>query len=307
MSNYTDGKLDSFDQPTSLPESEEQEREWQERSRAWWEQNPMRYDWRAQIDAPEFSKEFYQEIDRRFFGLVKQFMPWRERPFDPLIDYEGLRGKDVLEIGVGNGSAAQLLASASGSFTGIDLTEYAVRSTSRRLEAFDLRGRIRQMDAEQMDLGDEEFDQIWSWGVVHHSSNPGKILKEMWRVLRPGGRAITMVYHRTFWNYWICAGLMRGVLMGRLRKLGSVNAVLQEWTDGALARFYTISEWRTVVSEFFDVEEVRIFGLKSEVVPLPGSRAKSALMSLMPDPVARFLTNRLRLGTFLVTVLNVRK
>jgi len=44
---------------------------------------------------------------------------------------------------------------------------------------------------------------VWSWGVIHHSANPANVLKEIQRVLRPGGRAITMVYYRGWWNYFV--------------------------------------------------------------------------------------------------------
>ena len=127
-------------------------------------------------------------------------MPWSRIPFDPLIDFEALRGMDVLEIGVGSGSHASLLARHARSFTGIDLTEYAVKSTRERFSRFELAGRIERMDAERMEFADGSFDLIWTWGVIHHSSNTRKILQEMHRVLRPGGKATTMV-QRNLWNY----------------------------------------------------------------------------------------------------------
>ena len=63
----TDQKLpQGFETPTALP-SEQIQAEWQGRNRAWWQGNPMRYDWTDKIPAAEFSREFYQEIDKRFF------------------------------------------------------------------------------------------------------------------------------------------------------------------------------------------------------------------------------------------------
>ena len=59
------------------------------------------------------------------------------------------------------------------------------------------------MDAEQLQFPDSSFDLIWTWAVIHHSSNTRRILEEMRRVLRPGGKAIVMVYHRTFWEYYV--------------------------------------------------------------------------------------------------------
>jgi len=91
-------------------------------------------------------------------------------------------------VGVGCGSHAQLLAPPrAGSYTGIDLTDYAVECTRRRFWAIGLDGRIQQMDAENMEFPDASFDFVWSWGVIHHSSDTRKALAEITRVLRPGG------------------------------------------------------------------------------------------------------------------------
>ena len=159
------------------------------------------YDWSTDLHSEEFSKEFFQEIDDRFFSNAQQYMPWRRRPFEALIDFDGLAEKDVLEIGVGNGSHAQLIAPHARSYWGIDITDYAVKSTSKRMECFGIDdARILRMDAERMGFADESFDFIWSWGVIHHSANTEQILREMRRVLRCGGSAVTMVYHRGLWN-----------------------------------------------------------------------------------------------------------
>ena len=83
----------------------------------------MRYDWNQQLGYEEFSKEFFEEVDRRFFDNAREFMPYKKIPFDPLINFDNLKDADVLEIGVGMGSHASLLAKYSRSFTGIDLTE----------------------------------------------------------------------------------------------------------------------------------------------------------------------------------------
>src|SRR5260370_38747581 len=98
-------------------------------------------------------------------------MPWRNVPFDAIIPFDDLRAKEVLEIGVGQGTHAQLFAPRCKSFTGIDLTANAVDMTSRRLKLFGFSGTILQMDAEAMNFVDNSFDYIWSWGVIHHSAD----------------------------------------------------------------------------------------------------------------------------------------
>lgn len=293
---------EGFRDPTVLPNTEAEHDRWQEGNRAWWESHPMRYDWRDPIPYPEFSAEFYREIDRRFFTEARKYLPWANRPFDALIDFAALPEQDVLEIGVGNGSHAQLLAAHAKSYTGIDLTGYAVQSTARRMECFGLKARILQMDAEQMDFPDQSFDFIWSWGVIHHSADTARILAGMRRVLRPGGLAITMVYHRCFWNYYVMTGLFHGVLRGRLFRGETLHGLMQKHTDGALARHYTLPEWRELTSRWFESEN-SVIGSKPELFPLPAGRCKKWLMDLTPDGISRLFLNRLGWGTFLISKL----
>jgi SAM-dependent methyltransferase len=295
-----------FGAPTALPQTAAQAEDWQEVNRSFWETNPMRYDWRNRIRHPEFSREYYREIDARFFDDAIQYLPWKEIPFDSVIDFDSLARKDVLEIGTGCGSHAQILAERARSFTGIDLTEYAVNSTSKRLETFGLKGTLLQMDAEKMSFPDESFDFVWSWGVIHHSSDTGRILREIRRVLRPGGTAVTMVYHRSVWHYYVFAGFFHGVLMGDLLKTRSIHKTVQRCTDGGLARYYTRAEWRELVDPILEVESIQVCGSKAQLLPLPGGRMKDRIIHGIPDEAGRFFTNDLRLGSFLVSSMRKR-
>lgn len=260
----------------------------------------MRYDWRESVDRPEFSRPWFEEIDSRFFGEIRKVAPWCRMPFDDLIPFEDLKTKSVLEIGVGMGSHAQLLASHVGSYVGIDLTTYAVKATSMRLKAFNLPGQVVQMDAERMSFPDASFDFVWSWGVIHHSSNTQAILHEMRRVLRPGGRAVVMVYHRGWWNYYVVGGMLLGLLRGSLFQTRSLHKTVQQATDGALARYFTGGSWREFVREDFRVNWTCVRGNKADVFPLPSGRFKRALMSMTPDAMSRFFTNRCWMGSFLI-------
>lgn len=296
-----------FDGPTALPQSPNQHHAWQEANRAWWEANPMRYDFSESLVAVEFSREFYQEIDRRFFSDVRTFMPWSSVPFDPLLNFESLKNKDVLEVGVGSGSHGQLIAPHCGSYTGIDLTDYAIKSTSKRFQQFltptDLnRVRLRQMDAEEMDFANDSFDLIWSWGVIHHSAHTRKILEEFRRVLKPGGTAVIMVYHRSFWNYYVMSTLS-GLARGNSFERFSFHVSRQKMIDGAIARYYTVSEWKALSADLLLTTDVRVYGSKAELIPLPSGKLKQCVRAIIPDCLSRFLTNRCRMGMYLVSVL----
>ena len=106
-------------------------------------------------------------------------------------------GRDVLEIGVGMGADHLEWAKASPrSLAGVDLTEKAVELTRARLSYARLSSDLHVADAERLPFADERFDLVYSWGVLHHSPDTARAVRELIRVLRPGGTARVMIYHR---------------------------------------------------------------------------------------------------------------
>lgn len=307
----TDGvfgaKAPGFNNPIQRPADEAQRYIWQRANEAWWTAAPMRYDWQAHIPFPKHSREYFAEIDTRFLASVHAFMPWRRLPFDGQIPYDTLPSLDVLEIGTGFGTHASLIAPHARSYTGIDLTEPAVEATRTRMEQMGLTStRVLRMDAEDMTFPDDSFDYIWSWGVIHHSADTRRILEQMHRVLRPGGRTNVMVYHRSFWKYYVFDGLLKGLAQGLLFRRGSLVGVSQAQADGAIARFYRPKEWEALCGDLFRIEAVEVGGLKSDVLPLPPGYLKHALLRYVPDSLSRFFTNRLRWGYFLMVEMTKR-
>ena len=300
-------KVGGFASPTQRPASEDERVKWQEMNRAWWSSTPMRYDWGQEIQYPEHSREYFAEVDARFFASARPYMPWRELPFDQEIPFAELPDLDVLEIGVGQGSHAGLIAPRARSFTGIDITEPAIAATLKRIEQLGLKNaRVMQMDAEDMAFPDNSFDYIWSWGVIHHSADTRRILEQMHRVLRPGGRANVMVYHRSAWKYYVVDGLLKGVFQGGLLKGQSLHDVNQSATDGAIARYYRMDEWRALAGDIFRIDEFRVTGLKSDVIPIPRSGLKTVIERTLPDGLTRFFTNTLQWGSFLTVHMTKR-
>ena len=253
------------------------------------------------IEALKAGNERYRDPKRL---LVHGAQHWSQNYEDGMIAEifrrVGMTTRTFLEIGVGNGSHAQLLATYAKDFTGIDLTDYGVNSTSRRIEIFGLNNaRILQMNAEELKFENNSFDLIWSWGVVHHSANPRRILKEIHRVLKPGGVFKAMVYYRSFWSYYAFA-ILTGVFKGYFFKGDSLHEAAQKITDGAIARSYSREEWRQELGGAgLKCEDIRILGLKSAILPIPGSRLKYAILEMVPNRISRFMTNNLRMGSFI--------
>jgi 2-polyprenyl-3-methyl-5-hydroxy-6-metoxy-1,4-benzoquinol methylase len=253
----------------------------------------MSYDWRGTNPAPEGTLEFFEEIDRRFFHASPFFRG--ERPFAGLIPFAELRGKRVLEIGCGLGSHSQLLAEAGARLTSIDLTPRAIELTTRRLALYDLPSDVREMDAERMDFADAEFDFVWSWGVIHHSAHTDKIVREIARVLKPGGEFRFMVYHRRAFDTY--TKIVRGLLTGKPLRGMSMDDILSYYTDGYLARFYNRNQLTQLIEENgLKSEKISVLGQTSELVPLPGNgvlgRLKYRLVPKIPASVAESILSR---------------
>jgi ubiquinone/menaquinone biosynthesis C-methylase UbiE len=301
MADFTD-KAAGFAAPTQLPASDGERVAWNDANKAWWEHHPMRYDFSAALRSREGELAFFREIDSRFFAAARDFGKADEAPFSTLIPFEFIRTREVLEIGVGMGSHAQLLASACVRYTGIDLTEYATQTTRRRLELHRAaNATIMQMNAEEMSFADASFDYVWSWGVIHHSADTPRVMREIRRVLRPSGRATIMVYYRSLWYRYVYAGLCHGILKGQLFRERSLDRVMQRTIDGALARFYSERELRAMcVESGFRVDRIRVLGMRTDLVLLPPGRVKDWVLKLVPRGVSRFLTSTCRFGYFIV-------
>jgi len=91
----------------------------------------------------------------------------------------------ILEVGCGRGFLTRHVQSIASDTTGIDLNAQAIANAV----ATDL----RVMDACRLEFDDQTFDQIYSFHAIEHIPDLSRALREMDRVLKPGGR-ILLVY-----------------------------------------------------------------------------------------------------------------
>ncbi|NKD45782.1 class I SAM-dependent methyltransferase [Haematospirillum jordaniae] len=168
---------------------------------------------------PDGSMERVEIGTRRFYELADYvFFRWNEPlhdvtgKFGRIFDYERFRGKKVLEIGCGMGCMASQWASHGANITAIDLNPVAIEKTTRRFELFGLKGDIREVDAETLPFADATFDLVYSWGVIHHTPGIEQAAREIFRVLKPGGRLALMLYNRDSVLYKYFVSYQEGVL-----------------------------------------------------------------------------------------------
>ena len=84
-----------------------------------------------------------------------------------------------------------------------EITNKAIEYTKKRLELFNLQGELSIADAEKLPFKENQFNFIWSWGVIHHSKSTENILREIHRVLSKGGVCKVMVYNKNSLRYYL--------------------------------------------------------------------------------------------------------
>jgi len=155
-----------------------------------------------------------QGTDQERYAQVSKLRYELEPYLCPFARFEEAQDKDVLEIGVGMGSDHQKLAEARPrSLRGLDLTDRALEHTRQRFQAFGLHSELASGNAEKLTFADNSFDFVYSWGVIHHSPDTPQAAREILRVLRPGGVARVMIYHRRSpvgWMLWTRYALLSG-------------------------------------------------------------------------------------------------
>jgi SAM-dependent methyltransferase len=231
----------------------------------------MSYDVDEPIAAEEGSPEYFRELDARVFAprVLRLTRGPDGRPFSRFVPFADLAGKDVLEVGCGSGFAVQLFVEAAARVTAVDLTDWAVETTKARLDAFGLRADVQRADGEDLPFADESFDFVFSWGVIHHSSDMEAALGELVRVCRPAGRLVLMIYNRHSLFFVIYRALARFLPLARRLGLHFEGARAGD-TEGLVVRHLTRAELRRLLEAHgLEVECVQPYGQDAELLPLP--------------------------------------
>ncbi|WP_159039665.1 class I SAM-dependent methyltransferase [Streptomyces sp. TP-A0356] len=150
-----------------------------------WSENPAGINHAA---APEGTPEFYEQMTRSRYAL----QPWLP---DLLRSWVPAGGR-VLEIGCGAGTDHSVIAGIARETAAIDLASRGARLTQKRLELEGRPGIAQVADAEDMPFPDQSFDGVYSFGVLHHTDHPERVVEEMWRVMRPGATFMVALYHK---------------------------------------------------------------------------------------------------------------
>ncbi len=188
-----------------------------------------------------------ERLSREWFERIEETR-YRLEPFiHAVAQFTRHHGKTILEVGVGAGTDHLQWARAGCDCHGVDLTESAIETTRRHLAIHGFESNLRRLDAEALPFDDATFDLVYSWGVIHHSEDPEKIVGEIHRVLKPGGLFIGMMYNRhsiAVARLWVRHGLLGG------RPWRTFRDIAWHHVESAGTKAYTRSELAALFKAF---------------------------------------------------------
>jgi ubiquinone/menaquinone biosynthesis C-methylase UbiE len=178
-------------------------------------------------------------------------------------------GSHVLEVGCGVGLDSARMAQHGLRVTAVDLTVVGPATAARRAEASETDAAYLCADAERLPFPDATFDYVYSFGVMHHAPDTQKCIDEACRVLKPGGEALIMLYHRHSLNE-----VVHRILRVPFEERDELCPVV---------RRFTIAEVRAMFARFAsaEVHPDYVFG-----------EGYGALFRWTPLPIYRWLSRR---------------
>jgi 2-polyprenyl-3-methyl-5-hydroxy-6-metoxy-1,4-benzoquinol methylase len=189
------------------------------------------HDWKIAKSKPG-TAEFFEEIEE-----------YRYEKLDYLadaIDFERFSGKSILDVGVGVGNDLSRFARAGGIVTGVDLSKKSIELATANFRFRKLEGDFYKMNAESLQFPDNYFDAVFCHTVLHFTPNPDAMIREIHRVLKPGGEAILMTINRRSWMLF----------------LHRVMKVELDYLDAPVYHTFSISEFRELLCDFTNTRVV---------------------------------------------------
>src|SRR3984893_3260883 len=178
---------------------------------------------------PVGSRGFFDDLDQYHFEKLHHLLR--------LVDFDGYRGRSVLEVGCGAGVDLARFARGGAEVTGVDLAASAIQLATANFAQQGLHARFEVADGEHLPFPDNSFDLVYAHGVVQYAAHPEVLVNECHRVLKPGGQAVFQVYNRISW-------------LNALSKLMSVGL---EHDDAPVLLKFSIGEFRRLLTPFREI------------------------------------------------------
>lgn len=194
------------------------------------------------------------------------------------LDRDVLGGEErVLEIGLGFGTVGELLARRQADYYGLDIAMGPVSMMRQRLDWLgipDSTQRVTQGSALEIPHPDASFDHVYTIGCLHHTGDIPRAVGEVHRVLRPGGKALVMLYNGRSIRHLglpIAARVSRRWRQNREEELRRTYDANEAGDAAPHTDFLTPAEARKIFSHFtstqIDIQNIQDVGFRRYRIP----------------------------------------
>jgi 2-polyprenyl-3-methyl-5-hydroxy-6-metoxy-1,4-benzoquinol methylase len=211
----------------------------------WWDKYPMTYeDWDlSENERSSINQEKFKKINSSYI---------QSNPY--LIDvFENFKNDNqenvVLDIGCGWGTSTVMLSKIFKKVYSIDISTKSIAATKENVSLNGIPERVdlSKFDAEKLNF-DNFFDQIYSWGVIHHSHDTSQILRNLHKALKENGKCLIMIYYKNSLRYYL-KGLYYLIFKLKIFLGHNLASVQKFFTDGFYHTHYTKSELRDILNK----------------------------------------------------------
>jgi SAM-dependent methyltransferase len=224
-------------------------------SRDFWDRNPL-----LAFEIPDPGTEaFIRTFDRIRVDLEQHALH--------LWEFDRHAGHRVLDIGCGGPAfLVRRFLEGGGKVTGLDVSGTSLSVAKAHLQIEDMHGSLCQGSAEELPFPGSWFDFVTSSGVLHHAPDTERALREVFRVLRPGGRTVISLYFRSVFlrpRVWPATRLALSLLLrpvpGRssFQNVATADDFVRRWdgNENPVGKCYSRREARELFSAF-NVERI---------------------------------------------------
>jgi ubiquinone/menaquinone biosynthesis C-methylase UbiE len=232
------------------------------------------------------TREYFDEVEARKY-FVEPHIP-------RFAEFDRWHGKKVLEIGCGIGTDTVNFARHGALVTAVDLSPQSLELARKRVGVYGLQDQVRFYSGSAEDLSSfvpaEPYDLIYSFGVIHHTPHPERVVDQMRHYAKPGTTIKLMVYYRHSWKvFWILMGYGKGQFW-RLKGLVAEHSEAQ--TGCPVTYTYTREEGRRLIeSSGFKATEVYAEHIFPYRIPqyVKYEYVKDWPWNWTPDPMFRWM------------------
>lgn len=216
--------------------------------------------WTKNVPGWDVISKEYDPKQREFYTAADNLRYQYDSYIPALLESFVHEGELLLEIGCGLGSDTRFIAKKKSNIISLDLSfnnVYLTKMGSKLLGIDNNRGVCA--DGENLPFKDNSFDKVYSFGVLHHTPNTGRAINDIYRILKPNGRCLVMLYHKGYAYYFLLLRYFHLFIGSKFKRCS--DGLLSNYDHTPLSRLYSKEEIKDLFSKFNNIEiEITTYG-----------------------------------------------